>query len=639
MRIDGSGRWVTPQKSAVAAAAEGGLEDTATPQIAASTPVPPVGESGDGTQSQDRRRSSSERNDDPSTSTESLCFDFIVEAERYSDVNLLPCLKSQSPTFKSQLSSLKYWVGSDTITGKTFDPQKEDILLSWEPHQLEFGMTLLLWAAHTNRPRLTRFLVKECNAIVDDIVTTVVVGPPKGCEGDVSARNPCCVCGEWTPLMLASAHDHVAVVVTLLDCGASLHARDSSGYTALAHAALSGSVNSVIVLLKHGAPTQNVDGRGSTLQDLAVQLNSWDLYQLTTYMNRVSRTAPPEPVLQDVPLPSRAGARRRKMDTDAVAAPNVDQDAPSPATKDRSSGVPCRFPWQYLFVSGRRLWSQLRSTGVLCDDWELTALPVITILNILIISLSFYLELPQLLRHASQFWRGIMHIVCCIALPTLWILLMGLFKLPTAEGVLTDTYVLGETDVERLLTQFEQPDTLAYLGERENPFTGETGDAIRQQRKAYIRNAQQIRRQLDANRMCYACFALQPLRTFHCRYCQCCVRGFDHHCFWLRRCIGAKNHRSFVLFVLIACVIQHAHLLLIARVCFGLLTNRDALVMRPPLYRHVLSSAFFTVLSAVIHALATYWFHKLLWTQLRNVVLNLTTYEQLRGARYACNDR
>ena len=49
---------------------------------------------------------------------------------------------------------------------------------------------------------------------------------------------------------------------------------------------------------------------------------------------------------------------------------------------------------------------------------------------------------------------------------------------------------------------------------------------------------------------CESCLVVQAVPSKHCKLCEGCCQKFDHHCLFINKCVGLKNHRMFMMFVL-----------------------------------------------------------------------------------------
>ena len=54
----------------------------------------------------------------------------------------------------------------------------------------------------------------------------------------------------------------------------------------------------------------------------------------------------------------------------------------------------------------------------------------------------------------------------------------------------------------------------------------------------------------ELNKYCYECFIEKSKDFKHCLICHKCYYGFDHHCYWINKCVAKNNYRLFIAFLI-----------------------------------------------------------------------------------------
>ncbi|KAL0212432.1 hypothetical protein RCL1_006058 [Eukaryota sp. TZLM3-RCL] len=117
------------------------------------------------------------------------------------------------------------------------------------------------------------------------------------------------------------------------------------------------------------------------------------------------------------------------------------------------------------------------------------------------------------------------------------------------------------------------------------------------------------------SKYCHRCMIYRAPGVHHCRTCDACTRKFDHHCVWTSKCIGERNYRYFLWFLVFLCL----HFLTIA--VTGYLVAF--------LYADDVSEASASLINAMFVSAAFTFPFILLCFHLRLIFLGLSTYDHI----------
>ena len=53
----------------------------------------------------------------------------------------------------------------------------------------------------------------------------------------------------------------------------------------------------------------------------------------------------------------------------------------------------------------------------------------------------------------------------------------------------------------------------------------------------------------DLTKYCYKCYVKKTITSKHCIVCNKCYEDFDHHCYWINKCVAGKNFNIFLFFL------------------------------------------------------------------------------------------
>jgi len=127
--------------------------------------------------------------------------------------------------------------------------------------------------------------------------------------------------------------------------------------------------------------------------------------------------------------------------------------------------------------------------------------------------------------------------------------------------------------------------------------------------------------------VCMRCETYRPPRAHHCRICKRCIRRMDHHCPWINNCVGERNQRYFIQFLVYVGVLSAYALVLV--VVSWVKECSDC--------NHEINIKQTRIIHCIILVMESFLFGvfvlAILYDQLEAISKDETTIEQLQGAK------